>query len=205
MRALSVVLGTSLLGVAGCAPLPTAFYVGDSGAGRLSYNSCSLGAVPEGLVVERGGVEVLADVRPRGDNELVQLRFDVGQGHRVHLASREVTADPRDGSGPRPGVIQAIDLSDRPDPDGWKENPARRAGLRATDTLMDDSKPPPLATGPSPRLSVRHYWVASTVATGHAHVLWLQLPDLNVDGRSVVFPAIRFERHTRVLVAPVNC
>jgi hypothetical protein len=185
--------------------LPATFYVGDSGAGRLAYSSCSLGAVPEGLVVERGGVEVLADIRPRGVNELVQLRFDVGQGHRVHLASRQVTADPRDGSGPRIAVIQAIDLYDRPDPDGWKENPARRAGLRAPDTLMDDSPPPPLATGPSPHLTVRHYWVASTVATGHAHVLWLQLPDLNVDGRLVVFPAIRFERHTRVLAAPLNC
>jgi hypothetical protein len=185
--------------------LPVTFYVGDSGAGRLSYNSCSLGAVPEGLVVELGGVEVLADVRPHGDNELVQLRFDVGQGHRVHLASREVTADPRDGSGPRSGVIQAIDVSDRTDPDGWKENPARRAGRRAPDTLMDDSQPPPRATGRSPRLTVRHYWAASIVATAHAPVLWLQLPDLNVDGRLVVFPAIRFERHTRVLVAPVNC
>jgi hypothetical protein len=54
-------------------------------------------------------------------------------------------------------------------------------------------------------LTVRHYWAASIVATAHAPVLWLHLPDLNVDGRLVVFPAIRFERHTRVLVAPVNC
>jgi hypothetical protein len=31
------------------------------------------------------------------------------------------------------------------------------------------------------------------------------LPALDVDGGLVVFPPIRFERHTRVLVAPVNC
>src|SRR5690242_10482403 len=82
MRALSAFLLSGLLGVAGCAPVPVTFYVGDSGVGRLSYNSCSLGAVPEGLVVGRGGVEVLADIRPRGDNEVVQLRFDIGPGHQ---------------------------------------------------------------------------------------------------------------------------
>ena len=205
MRALSAFLVTGLLVVGGCAPLPVTFYVGDSGVGRLSYNSCSLGAVPEGLVVERGGIEVLADIRPRGDNEVVQLRFDIGHGHQVRLASREITADPRDGSVPRSGVIEAIDLFDRADPDGWKENAARRAGLRAPGILMDDSQLPPLATGPRPALTVRHYWGASTVAAGHANVLWLQLPALDVDGGLVVFPPIRFERHTRVLVAPVNC
>jgi hypothetical protein len=205
MRARSAFLLTGLLVVGGCAPLPVTFYVGDTSVGRLSYNSCSLGAVPEGLVVERGGVEVLADIRPRGDNEVVQLRFDIGHGHQVRLAAREITADPRDGSVPRTGMIEAIDLFDGADPDGWKENADRRAGLRDPGTLMDDSPLPPLATGPRPVLTVRHYWVASALATGHANVLWLQLPALDVDGALVVFPPIRFERHTRVLAAPVNC
>ncbi len=205
MRALSAFLLAGLLVVGGCAPFSVTFYVGDGGAGRLSYNSCSLGAVPEGLVVERGGVEVLADIRPRGDNEVVRLRFDIGHGHRVRLTSREITADPRDGSVPRTGMIEAIDLFDRADPDGWKENAVRRAGLRAPGILMDDSQLPPSSTGPRPALTVRHYWVASAIAAGHAKVLWLQLPALDVDGGVVVFPPIRFERHTRLLVAPVNC
>ena len=205
MRALSVFLVTGLLVVGGCAPLPVTFYLGDNGVGRLSYNSCSLGAVPEGLVVGRGGVEVLADIRPRGENEVVQLRFDIGHGHQVRLASREITADPRDGSVPRTGMIEALDVFDRADPGGWKENAARRAGLRDPGTLMDDSQLPPLATGPRPVANVRHYWVASAVATGHANVLWLQLPALDVDGGLVVFPPIRFERHISVLVAPLNC
>ena len=205
MRALFAFLVTGLLVVGGCAPLPVTFYVGDSGVGRLSYDSCSLGAVPKGLVVERGGVEVVADIRPRGNDEVVQLRFDIGHGHQARLASREITVDPRDGSVPRTGTIEAIDLFERADPDGWKGNAARRAGLRDPGTLMDDSQLPPLATGPRPALTVRHYWVASAVAAGHAEVLWLQLPALDVDGGLVVFPPIRFERHTRVLVASVNC
>ena len=191
--------------MAGCAPLPVTSYVGDSGAGRLSYGSCSLRVVPEGLVVERSGIEVLADIRPQGDEEVVQLRYDVGHGHRVRLASREVAVDPRDGSGPRIGAIEAIDVLGRADPYGWKDLPARRAGLRPPDLLMVDSQLPELPTGPRPVANVRHYWVASAVSTGHASRLWLQLPDLTVDDALVVFPPIRFERHTRVVAAPANC
>ena len=198
-----LVAALCLLG--GCAPLPVTFYVGDASRGRLSYGSCSLGAVPEGLVVAEGGIEVLVDVRARGDFEVVDLRYDVGRGHRVRLASREIEVDPRDGSAPRIGVIEAIDLFDRADPDGWKDAPARRAGLRAPDVLMDDSPLPPLPTGPRPPVSVRHYWVATRVSTGHADALWLTLPDLTVDGARVAFSPIRFDRQARVVLVPANC
>lgn len=202
-RIVSFVAGLVVMG--GCVPLPVTFYVGDPGAGRLSYNSCSLGVVPEGLVVSRAGIEVLADIRSRGDDEVVHLRYDVGRGHRVRLASREIAVDARDGSRPRIGVIDAIDLSDRADPFGWKDSPARRAGLRPPDLLMDDSQLPPLPTGRRPFLPIRHYWIASFISTGHARPLWLQLPDLTVDDVLVVFPPIRFDRQTRMVLAPMNC
>ena len=185
--------------------MPVTFYAGDPSAGRLSYNSCSLGVVPEGLVVARAGIEVLADIRSRGDDEVIHLRYDVGHGHRVRLASREIAVDARDGSRPRIGVINAIDLSDRADPFGWKDSPARRAGLRLPHLLMDDSQPPPLPTGRRPFLPIRHYWVASMISNRPSSPLWLQLPDLTVDEVLVVFPPIRFDRQTRMVLAPVNC
>jgi hypothetical protein len=151
------------------------------------------------------GTNLLAGIRTVGDDEVVHLRYDVGHGHRVRLASREIAADPRDGSEPGIGVIAAIDLSDRANPDGWKDNPARRAGLRPPDLLMDDSQLPALPTGPRPFLPIRHYWIAARFPTGHADPLWLQLPDLTVDGVLVVFPPIRFDRRERVVAAPVNC
>jgi hypothetical protein len=193
----------ALLG--GCAPVPVAFYVGDASHGRLSYNSCTMGVVPEGLFVARSGIEVLADIRTRGDAEVVYLRYDVGPGHRVRLARREIEADPHDGRGPRIGVIDAIDLLDRADPDGWKDNPARRAGLRPPEILMDDSQLPPLATGARPFMPIRHYWAAARVLTGHADSLWLQLPELTLDGAPVVFTPIRFDRQVGLVLAPLNC
>jgi hypothetical protein len=191
--------------LSGCAPLPVTFYVGDAGEGRLSYNSCSLGVVPDGLFVARGGIEVLADIRSVGGADVVQLRYDVGPGHQVRLASREIEVDRRDGSGPRIGVIEAIDLFDRADPDGWKDNPARRAGLRRPQIVMDDAQLPPLPTGQRPYVPIRHYWAATRVSTGQSDSLWLKLPDLVVDGAPVVFTPIRFDRHVRVALAPLNC
>jgi hypothetical protein len=195
-----------LLLLGGCAPMPVAFYVGQaSDNGRLSYNTCSLGVVPDGLLVAQSGIEILADIRAGGETEVVQLRFDVAHGHRVRLASRDVEVDPRDGSGSRIGVIDAIDMWDRSDPDGWKNNPARRAGLRPPELLMDGAQLPPLTTGARPSSPVRHYWVATRVLTRHADSLWLKLPDLTVDGAPVVFDPIRFDRHVRVVMAPLNC
>lgn len=205
MPARFVFILATLVLLGGCVPLPVTFYTADASQGRLSYNGCSLGVVPEGLLVARSGIEVLVDIRAQGDSAVVHLRYDIGHGHRVRLASREIAVDPRDGSGPRVGVIEAIDVSDRADPDGWKDNPARRAGLRPPDILMDDAQLPPLPTGPRPYMSIRHYWAAARVPTGHADTLWLQLPDLTVDGASVVFTPIRFDRHSRVALAPLNC
>ena len=36
-------------------------------------------------------------------------------------------------------------------------------------------------------------------------VIHLQLPDLTVDGASITFPEIRFDRQSRVVLAPLNC
>jgi hypothetical protein len=202
--ALVFVLAT-LVVLGGCAPLPVAFYTGDASQGRLLYGNCSLGGVPEGLLLARSGIEILVDNRGQDDSAVVHLRYDVAHGHRVRLASREIAVDPRDGSGPRIGAIDAIDVSDRADPDGWKDNRVRRAGLRPPEILMDDAQLPPLSTGPRPYMSIRHYWAAARIPTGHAHTLWLQLPELTVDGASVVFTPIRFDRHLRVAPAPLNC
>ena len=189
----------------GCAPLPISFYVGDENTGRLSYNSCSLGAVPEGLEVSRGGIVSLVDVRQWREDEVVHVRYDIGKGHRAQLASREVIVDVRDGSAPRIGTIDSVDLWDRVQEDGYKSLPARRAGLRPPDLLMDDSQLPPLTTGARPFLPVRHYWVAAHVKTGHADRVWVKLPDLKVDDMPVAFPEIRFDRRFRLILAPLNC
>ena len=189
----------------GCAPLSLSFYVGDESAGRLSYNSCSLGVVPEGLTVSRSGIVLLVSVQQWGDDEVVRVRFDIGKGHRVQLAGREVIVDPRDGSAPRIGSIDRIDLWDRVPEDGYERLPVRRAGLGPPDLLMDDSQLQPLPTGPRPLLSVRHYWVATHVKTGHADRIWVKLPDLTVDGAPIAIPEIRFDRRYRAVLAPLNC
>ena len=191
--------------LAACAPIPHMFYVGDESAGRLTYNSCSLGVMPEGLQVSRAGIGLLVDVQQWREDEMVHIRYDIGKGHRAQLASREVVVDPHDGSSPRIGVIGWIDLSDRVQADGYESLPGRRAGLRPPDLLMDDSQLPPLATGPRPVLPVRHYWVATRVRTGHAERFWVKLPDLTVNGVPVTFPEIRFDRRFTVVLAPLNC
>ena len=191
--------------LAACAPIPWTFYVGDEGAGRLTYDSCSLGVIPEGLQVSRAGIVLMVDVRQWRDDEVVQVRYDIGKGHRAQLASREVVVDTRDGSAPRIGTIDWIDLSDRVPADGYESLPGRRSGLRPPHLLMDDSQLPPLATGPRPFLPVRHYWVAAHVRTGHAERIWVKLPDLTVDGAPVTFPEIRFDRRFSVILAPLNC
>jgi len=191
--------------LAGCAPLPISFYVGDENAGRLSYSSCSLGAIPEGLEVSRAGIVLLVAVRQWREDEVVHFRYDIGKGHRAQLASREVIVDARDGSAPRIGTIDSVDLWDRVQEDGYESLPARRAGLRPPDLLMDDSQLPPLPTGPRPVLPVRHYWVAAHVKTGHADRVWVKLPDVTVDGAPITFPEIRFDRRFRLILAPLNC
>jgi hypothetical protein len=191
--------------LAGCAPLPLSFYVGDESAGRLSYNSCSLGVIPEGLEVSRAGIVMLVSVMQWREDEVVHVRYDIGKGHRVQLASREVVLDTRDGSAPRIGAIDWIDVWDRVQEDGYESLPARRAGLRPPELLMDDSQLPPLPTGRRPNLPVRHYWVATHVQTGHADRVWVKLPDLTVDGTPVAFPEIRFDRRFRLVLAPLNC
>jgi hypothetical protein len=205
VRAVFIALSAAAL-LAGCAPLPVSFYVGDESAGRLSYNSCSLGVIPEGLEVSRAGIALLVDVRPWREDEVVHVRYDIGKGHRAQLASRTVVVDARDGSAPRLGTIEWIDLSVGVPDQGYESLPARRAGLRPPDLLMDDSQPPPLPTGGrQPFLTVRHYSVATHVKTGHADQIWVKLPDLTVDGALVTFPDIRFDRRFRVVLAPLNC
>jgi hypothetical protein len=200
------VAGCAAALLAGCVPLPVAYYIGDENAGRLSYNSCSLGGSSEGLEVSRAGIFLLVDVRQWGEDEVVHVRFDIGRGHRAQLASREVIVDTRDGSQPRIGTIESIDLWGRVRQDGYESLPARRAGLRPPDLLMDDSQPPPLPTGGTPPfLPVRHYWAAAHVKTGHADRIWVKLPDLTVDGAPVAWPDIRFERRLRLALAPLNC
>jgi hypothetical protein len=200
-----IVAASATAVLAGCVPLPISFYVGDEAAGRLSYNNCSLGAVPEGLVVSRADIHLLVDVRPWREDEVIHIRYDIGQGHRALLASRQVVVDARDGSAPRIGVIDSIDLWDRVQADGYESLPARRAGLRPPDLLMDDSQLPPLPTGRRPFLPVRHYWIAAHVNTGHADRVWVTLPDLMVDGASVTFPEVRFDRRFSLVLAPLNC
>lgn len=202
----TVLIAVSAAGLlAGCVPLPLPFYVGDESAGRLSYNSCSLGDVPEGLVLSRAGIMLLVSVRQWRGDEVVHIRYDIGKGHRVQLAGREVAVNPRDGSAPRIGAIDRIDLWDRVPDDGYETLPARSAGLGPPDLLMDDAQLPPLPTGPRPILPVRHYWVATHVQTGHADRVWVKLPDLTVDGASIAFPEIRFDRRFRAVLAPLNC
>jgi hypothetical protein len=191
--------------LAGCVPLSRSFYVGDESAGRLLYNSCSLGMIPEGLEVSREGIVLLLDVRQWRDDDVVHVRYDIGKGHRAQLASREVVVDAHDGSAPRIGAIEWIDLWDRVPEVGYESLPARRAGLRPPDLPMDDSPLPPLPTGPRPFLPVRHYWVATHIRTGHADRVWVKLPDLTVDGAPVAFPEIRFDRRSHVFLAPLNC
>lgn len=200
---LVAVLAAAIL--AGCAPLPLPIYVGDESAGRLSYNDCSLGDIPEGLVLSRAGIMLLVGVRPWRGDEVVHVRYDIGAGHRAQLAGREVVVDPRDGSAPRIGTVDGIDLWDRVPEDGYEMLPARRAGLGPPDLLMDDAPLPPLPTGRRPFLPVRHYWIAAHVQTGHAERVWVTLPDLTVDGASIAFPEIRFDRQFRVVLAPLNC
>jgi hypothetical protein len=191
--------------VAACVPVPLSFYVGDESAGRASYDSCSLGVMPEGLEVSRAGIGLLVSVRQWQGDDVVHVRYDIGEGHRAQLAGREVVVDVRDGRAPRTGTIDWIDLWDRVQEDGYEALPARRAGLRPPDLPMDDSPLPPPATGPRPLPPVRHYWVAAHVDTGHADRFWVTLPDLTVDGKRVAFPEIRFERQSRLVLAPLNC
>lgn len=191
--------------LAGCAPLPLSYYVGDESAGRLSYTSCSLGDVPEGLVLSRAGITLLVSVQQWHGDDVVQVRYDIGAGHRAQLAGRAVVVDTRDGHAPQVGSIDRIDLWDRVPEDGYERLPARIAGVRAPDLLMDDTQLAPLPTGQRPFLPVRHYWVAAHVQTGHADQVWVKLPDLTVDGVSIAFPEIRFDRRVRVVLAPVNC
>lgn len=201
----SVLVAASGAALCACVPLPVSFYVGDEDAGRLSYNSCSVGGTSEGLRVARAGIEVLVAVQPSAGGEVVHVRYDIGKGHRAQLASREVVVQLRDGSEPRVGVIDSIDLWDRVPQNGYETLPARRAGLGPPNLLMDDSPLPPLPTGPRPLMPVRHYWVATHVQSGHAQHLWVKLPDLTVDGALVAFPEIRFDRRTSVVLAPLNC
>lgn len=191
--------------LAGCVPLAVSFYVGDESAGRLSFNSCSMGAVPEGLVVSRAGIALLVDVRQWREDEVVHVRYDIGKGHRAQFAGRGVIVDLRDGSAPRIGAIGWIDTWDRVPEDGYESLPARRAGLQPPDLWMDDAQLPPLPTGPRPYLPARHYWIATHVKTGHADRVWVKLPDLTVDGAPVTFPEIRFDRRLRTVLAPLNC
>ena len=204
VRAIVIAASAAAL-LAGCVPLLPSFYVGDESAGRYSYNSCSLGTIPEGLEVSRAGIVLLVSVSQWREDEVVHVRYDIGKGHRVQLANHEVVVDARDGSAPRFGSIDWIDLWDRVREDGYEGLLARRAGMRSPDLLMDDSQLPPLPTGPRPLLPVRHYWVATHVNTGHADRVWVQLPDLMVDGVPVAFPEIRFNRRSRLVLAPLNC
>jgi hypothetical protein len=110
----------------------------------------------------------------------------------------------RDGSAPRIGMIDSVDLWGRAQADGYESHPARRAGLRPPDMVMDDSQLPPLPTGPRPFHPVRHDWVVAHAKSGHADRLWVKLPDLRVDGMPVEFPEIRFDRRLRLVFAPLN-
>ena len=186
--------------LASCASLAFSFYVGDEGAGQNSYNNCSLGVIPEGLAISRAGIEMLVTVRQTRDDEVVHVRYDIGKGHRAQLGNRQIIVDPRDGSAPRNGSIDAIDLWDRVPEAGYEMLPERRSGLRPPDFRMDDSQLPPLPTGPRPFLPVRHYWVATHVQTRHADSVWVKLPDLTVDGKSITFPEIRFDRRSHVVL-----
>lgn len=188
-----------------CAPLPVSFYVGNEGAGRLSYNSCSLRGMFEGLMIVRAGIGVLVSVQPSAEDEVVHVRYDLDKGHRAQLATREVVVYLHDDKDPRIGVVDSIDLWDRVPQHGYESLPARRAGLRAPDLLMDDAPLPPLPTDPRPVTPVRHYWMAAHVQSGHAQRLWVKLPDLIVDGAPVAFEPIRFDRRSSVVLAPLNC
>ena len=188
-----------------CAIVPISFYVGDEDAGRSLYNSCSLGVVPEGLEVSRAENTLLVSVRQRREDGVVSIRYDIGKGHRAQLAGREVVVDARDGSAPRIGAIESIDLWDRVPDGGYATMPARQAGLRPPNLLMDDSPLPPLTTGSRPSMPVRHYWVATHVDVGLGDRVWVKMPDLIVDGKLVAFPEIRFDRRSRVVIAPLNC
>ena len=202
----AVLIAVSAAGViAGCVPLPLPFYVGDESAGRLAYDSCSFGDIPEGLVLSRAGIMLLVSVRQWHGDEVVHIRYDVGNGHRAQLAGPVVAVDPRDGRAPRIGTIDWIDLWDRVPEDGYEMLPARSTGLGPPNLLMDDAQLPLLPTGPRPFLPVRHYWVATHVQTGHADRVWVKLPDLNVDGASIAFPEIRFDLRFRAVLAPLNC
>jgi hypothetical protein len=201
----AILLTASATSLLACAPLPVSFYLGDEGVGRLSYNSCSLGRTSEGLTVSRAGIEALVSVQPSRGEEVVHVRYDIGKGHRAQLATREVVVDLRDGSQPRIGVIDWVDLWDRVPQDGYEALPARRAGLSPPDLVMDDSQLPPLPSGLRPFTPVRHYWVATRVKSGHAQRLWVKLPDLTVDGAIIAFPEIRFDRQFSVVLAPLNC
>ncbi len=204
IRAIFAAVSAAAL-LAGCAPVPISFYVGDESAGQLAYESCSLGVAPEGLAISRSGIALLVSVRQWKGGEVVHVRYDIGNGHRAQLADYGVIVDRRDGREPQAGAFDRIDLWDRVPDDGYANLPARSAGLRAPDLLMDDSQLPPLPTGQRPFLPVRHYWVAAHVQTEHADRIWVKLPALTVDGTRVAFPEIRFDRRSRVVMAPLNC
>jgi hypothetical protein len=177
------------------------FSTGACSSRRSTYSSCSLGGSSERLQVSRAGIVWLVDVRQWREDEVVHVRYDLGKGHRAQLASREVIVDTRDGSQPRIGTIDSINLWGRVREDGYESLPARRAGLRPPDMVMDDSQLPPLPTGARPFLPARHYWAAAHVKTGHADRIWVKLPDLTVDGAPVAWPEIRFERRLSLALA----
>ena len=202
----TVLVAASAAGLlASCAPVSLPVYVGDAGAGGQAYSRCSLGDLPDGLVLARDGIQLLVSVRQWQGDEVVEVRYDIGPGHRAQLAKREVVVDLHDGGAPRTGAIDRIDLWDRVPDGGYETLPERRAGLATPALQMDDAPLPPLATGRRPDLPVRHYWVATHVRTGHAETVWVKLPDLIVDGAPVAFPEVRFDRRRLRALAPLNC
>ena len=173
----AVLIAVSAAGViAGCVPLPLPFYVGDESAGRLAYDSCSFGDIPEGLVLSRAGIMLLVSVRQWHGDEVVHIRYDVGNGHRAQLAGPVVAVDLRDGRAPRIGTIDWIDLWDRVPEDGYEVLPARSTGLGPPNLLMDDAQLPLLPTG----------WPASTILSARRQLSWPVEVGEFIDGQSVL-------------------
>ncbi len=180
-----------------CVPLATHVYVADATAGRLVHSSCTLDRdVPDGIEVERGGVRAIVRLGPF--SRTIEARYDVPPGRTLVLTSDRFRIDPRDGRPVSDAVFPRISRVDAPARN--YDNPYVQSAMVSIGAPLEGGISGPGAGSES----WKHYWIAAPLDVDAREVV-VTLPAATVDGASIAFPDIRFERRFLVAMAPLNC
>lgn len=189
------------LAAAGCAVFPMHVYVADERDGRLLYSNCALNRhVPDGILVERRGVEALVSLRQGGSLKYVEVRLDIPPGRTVVLGGDTIRID-RGPSGVLDARFPNVSRVDSPAINSYSSTPSLQQQQLPVETPLVGGT---IRAGTS-AASKKHYWLAAKVDVEAVDRLSIALPSMRIDGVDTRFPVLGFERRLIVATAVFNC